>query len=86
MGAPADRPVTIPMSVLAYQVKWLSIHLIEHTCTHTNKIRVSAETLLFSQALGTVVQAYRVSQPDDVYVSAVTGIYASVPGQLPVCY
>lgn len=39
MGAPVDRPVTIPMSVLAYQVQRLSVSLIEHTCRHTKQLK-----------------------------------------------
>lgn len=87
-GAPVDKPATIPTSVLAYQVELLSVSIMKHTCiqTHANTVRVSVQTLLLSQALSTVLQAYKYSQPDDVAVSAVAGIYFSVPGQLPVCY
>lgn len=87
MGARADRPATIPTSVLAYQVEQLSVSLNIDTFRCTNKMPVSGRTLLFSQALGKVLQTERIfSQPDDVAFSAVAGIYFSVLRQLPVCY
>lgn len=48
---------------------------MEHTTTYTKLVGV--QTLLFSQALSTVLQAYRLSQPDDVAISAAAGIYSS---------
>lgn len=86
MGAHADRPATIPTSVLAYQVEQLSVSLNIDTFRCTNKMPVSGRTLLFSQALYKVLQTKHFSQPDDVAFSVVAGFYFSVLHQLPVCY